>query len=210
MRFRKLKFSLCTAVFSAALLLGVPFQSVFAQASGGDTPANEGVCDDLHGGTPGLYGLCVAFCEAQDCEPDFDAEDPFEECTFGAQRVLDNYNKKKKDGDPDMPCIQQAECSCWTSEMLANVNPKHPGEDLACSDGPSEVGFLAQDPQVQPTWATVELGGESGGQPFCFFRDTCADDNCNNAVVFLPVTPDGRQACEAQARAEAVTRGCGF
>ena len=38
----------------------------------GETLANEGVCDVLQGGSPGLYGLCVAYCEAQDLD---DAQD---------------------------------------------------------------------------------------------------------------------------------------
>ena len=44
----------------------------YAQTPDGETPANEGVCDELIGLTPGLYGLCVAFCEAQDCEATLD------------------------------------------------------------------------------------------------------------------------------------------
>lgn len=43
------------------------YSPAFAQTPDGETPANEGVCDELIGLTPGLYGLCVAFCEAQDC-----------------------------------------------------------------------------------------------------------------------------------------------
>ena len=40
--------------------------------------ANEGVCNELLDATPGLYGLCLAFCEAQDCQPDYSLENPFE------------------------------------------------------------------------------------------------------------------------------------
>ena len=41
-----------------------------AQTPDGQTPAGESVCDALQaeGVTRGLYGLCVAFCEAQDWE----------------------------------------------------------------------------------------------------------------------------------------------
>ena len=62
------------------------------QTPDGDTPANEGVCDELIGATPGLYGLCVAFCEAQDCEPDPSLENAFENCRPGSMKILDRYD----------------------------------------------------------------------------------------------------------------------
>ena len=64
--FRMILFSLLAAAFSIA---GSP---AHAQTPDTETPANEGVCDGLLGATPGLYGLCVGFCEAQDCEADYD------------------------------------------------------------------------------------------------------------------------------------------
>jgi len=55
------------------VLLGALFPATppaMDQTPDGETPANEGVCDALQadGTTKGLYGLCVAFCEAQDAE----------------------------------------------------------------------------------------------------------------------------------------------
>jgi len=44
------------------------------------TPANEGLCDDLMFATPGLYEPCIAFCEARDCEVDMAAADPPSRC----------------------------------------------------------------------------------------------------------------------------------
>lgn len=75
------------------------------------TPANEGVCDVLHGGTPGLYGLCVAYCEAQDLDEIGDKETP-------NNKILQNYRKKMQPGDLDMPCIK-TECPCWTADEFA-------------------------------------------------------------------------------------------
>jgi len=105
-------------IFGAAgmvLLTGLFGISGTAVASGtpdGQTPANEGMCDSLQGSTPGLYGLCVAYCEAQDLDVT-DKEPP-------RTKILENYNKKKQAGDPDMPCIQ-APCPCWTNAELASV-----------------------------------------------------------------------------------------
>ena len=81
-------------------------------------PANEGVCDGLQSATPGLYGLCVAFCEAQDHS---DSSTPISSEELDtlkdrapSGRILKNYNKKKQDWDPDMPCIKVEEpCPCW-------------------------------------------------------------------------------------------------
>lgn len=83
--------------FALLLSLSSVTSSVFAKTPDGVTPAQEEVCDIVKGGTPGLYGLCVAYCEAQD----LDAFPKKKENT----RLLDNYNKKMRDGDPEMPCL---------------------------------------------------------------------------------------------------------
>ena len=75
--------------------------AVYAQGTpDGETPANEGVCDELMGGTPGLYGLCVGFCEAQDCEATFNettGDVTFDaSCKPSSTRLLANYNKRVK------------------------------------------------------------------------------------------------------------------
>ena len=91
----------------------------------GETPANEGVCDTLWapGVTKGLYGICVAFCEAQDCDIGADGVIP-ESCRPSSQRLLDVYNKRKSDTDPEIPCRPSApNCPCWTDDELAsNLN----------------------------------------------------------------------------------------
>jgi hypothetical protein len=93
----------------------------------GLTPAEEDICDDLKYATPGLYGLCIAFCEAQDseCVPDDTALDPYADCRMRDRRILERYDRRKQDGDPDMPCLpnqddQSAEysCPCWGEEQL--------------------------------------------------------------------------------------------
>lgn len=106
-----------TAIFWRSLLglvLMIGFAGhTIASTPDGETPANEGVCDTLKGYTPGLYGLCVAYCEAQDLDLVGDKETP-------NNKILANYRKKMKAGDPDMPCIQ-VPCPCWNAEQLANV-----------------------------------------------------------------------------------------
>jgi hypothetical protein len=87
----------------------------------GETPAEETVCDPLKadGVTKGLYGLCVAFCEAQDWETDC-LEDP-EACGRSGERLLSRYEAKRKTDDPTMPCIvsEPEGCPCWNGSDTA-------------------------------------------------------------------------------------------
>jgi hypothetical protein len=72
----------------------------------GVVPAKENVCDPLkaRGVTKGLYGLCVAYCEAE----------------AHSAAVLDNFNRRRTANDPEMPCAAApVTCPCWTQEMLA-------------------------------------------------------------------------------------------
>ena len=88
----------------------------------GDTPATEEVCDDLKGGTPGLYGLCVAYCEAQDLDDDEFNQKPSNE------KLLNVYNKKKKLDDPAMPC-KPLPCDCLPGDpMFPNCDIPDPDE----------------------------------------------------------------------------------
>ena len=102
----------CTLVFAIFASLSMLSTATLASTPDGETPANEGVCDPLKGGTGGLYGLCVAYCEAQDLDS-FDKEPP-------RTKILENYNKKKQAGDPDMPCMQ-VPCPCWNDAELASI-----------------------------------------------------------------------------------------
>ena len=92
----------------------------------GTPPSQEAICDDLKHGTPGLYGLCIAFCEAHDCIPDHELANPYANCKKSDSRILANYNRKMRDGDPDMPCLPSSKdessgvaCPCWSREQLA-------------------------------------------------------------------------------------------
>jgi hypothetical protein len=126
----------------------------YAQTPDGETPANEGVCDDLMWATPGLYGLCIAFCEAQDCEPDFSLDNPFENCRPSSERLLRNYDRKKGPGDPDMPCIAPPPfCPCWTEQELADT------------ESPDCTVFVLANPETgvqEPAWTLLLQEGLVG------------------------------------------------
>ena len=123
--------------------------AVWAQGTpDGETPANEGVCDDLMWATPGLYGLCVAFCEAQDCEPDFAVADPFENCNPSNEKLLEIYDRKKQPGDRDMPCVQDP-CPCWSADEINSI-PYDPLSNAWCDRG-LYTQLRAEDPRAHLT-----------------------------------------------------------
>lgn len=78
---------------------GLALASVsYAQTADGMTPAEETVCDGQEGA---LWGLCVAYCEAMDCDHEFPYADE-----QACERVLTNYLKKS--GDTMPPCVGEA------------------------------------------------------------------------------------------------------
>lgn len=95
------KISLFVLLFSFIVVFSMPLSAAGANPS--TPPPKDGVCSSLKakGITKGLFGLCVAYCEAG----------------ANSERVLDNYNRKKEASDPAMPCLAVTEptlsCACW-------------------------------------------------------------------------------------------------
>ena len=132
---------LIAALFASA-------QPAYSKTPDGKTPAEETVCDPLHEATPGLYGLCVAFCEAHDA----DLVDPAA-LSRPDRKILENYERKRRDGDPPMPCLIQppeddgptgsdpttGTCPCWTAVQLEEMMPPINNTDVpspgACLNG---------------------------------------------------------------------------
>lgn len=157
----------------------------FSQTPDGLTPAEENVCDPLVDATPGLYGLCVAYCEAHDAELLSLYGDP-NELNVPNQRILANYNKKKTESDPAMPCVLQEggeepleACPCWTAVQLEEMMPPITNYDYnypnACSASSSTVlenfEYQASGPAYQLAvypyegCAVSKFGGYVGGPP---------------------------------------------
>lgn len=127
-----------------------------AQTPDGFTPSREGICDGLADATPGLQGLCVAMCEAQDCDAELDPEtgevvyDP--SCSPSSPQLFSNYNKIATPADPPMPCVKVA-CPCWTEQNLDDVGGKK-------INGMSFDGCLAGD-TFAGLWGSATSGGGS-------------------------------------------------
>lgn len=171
---------LCTAGI-IALAGFLPFgSSSIASTPDGETPANEGVCDPLKadGITKGLYGLCVAYCEAQDLDLLGDKDPP-------NTRILDNYNRKKTDTDPGMPCIQSP-CPCWSEEQLANIS--YSGGTPSCFID-SNAGTAILENNTNAQIARIDTA-----RPLCRFRDPLV----GISVRFTGFSPEEAQSCYDQ------------
>lgn len=175
----------------------------------GETPAVETVCDPLtaEGVSQGLYGLCLAFCEAQDIAsedyPITDEELAILQGTPPSGNILNAYNTLKIASDPDMPCIVvDSICPCWAEEELAAI------------DGMISGGTGFPDCNIQPEVglaiaAEVEVIGELQQQQLSILaaaRNTEGFRRCeyrNNQVSptekrFLEVTPGQAAVCQQQ------------
>lgn len=116
-------------LMTATVSVNVSAKDKSAQGkSSRSTPASENVCAPLKGSKGGLYGLCTAFCKAQDGSATYDPSTntlTFDE-NFkpSSRKLLEKYNERAKAvGGPPMPCVNvvQNECPCWTSEQLSQV-----------------------------------------------------------------------------------------
>lgn len=136
--------------FLTIFLLSISVGTVHAQTPDGVPPANEGVCDVLkaQGVTTKLYGLCVAYCEALDC--DLQQLEPAKivmQCRAPSSKILQRYNALKTPTDPQMPCVQPQGCPCWTTQEIGAIGLTwYPN---------SEVDFFPND--MSPAYISYSL-----------------------------------------------------
>jgi hypothetical protein len=173
-----------------------------AQTPDGETPAVEAVCDQLIGATPGLYGLCVAYCEAHDAHLISPDADPAE-LDVPNREILENYNRRKTDADPQMPCVQQESagdgCPCWTADQLLTVLPPSTNIDLlvphACLDT-ATMALLQNLEGGLNTAPGIQLSaGNDPTEGFCAVRNF--DYPGGPPEVDLPITQEEFQSCRA-------------
>jgi hypothetical protein len=177
---RKFTFPLFVVVCVLAVLGAV---TVFvAQAP----PPEEGICDHLSNYTPGLYGLCVAFNEAQDCVPDYNLVDPFEGCTPAAEKILEVYNRKKLSGDPDMPGVVPGACRCFDQEMVSAIHTPYFQCNIDALTEDFDVTNISS--QLLDQFAQVRVGATGTGD--CSWLDVP-----NNQSNYFPVGAIEAQEC---------------
>lgn len=186
----------------------------------GQTPAEEGVCDVVKGGTPGLYGLCVAFCEAHDCEPVRLADDSLDlsMCKKNDWRLVEKYEEKMREGDPPMPCLpepnkepQEVTCPCWGEKELAAF----PSMDPSCEfEWDYDLGGGCVQ-EINEVWDFYEYSDEEWVEfvmqassdddcflgTYCYFSYDCNYDSCAEVDVsnlFLNISDAEFEVCKQQ------------
>jgi len=166
-----------------------------AQTPDGLTPAVEGpsMCDPLASATPGLQGLCVAMCEAQDCEATMDDQGNVSfspSCKSSARQILANYDKLATPVDPPMPCVKVA-CPCWASDEIENIADQNDvcvgGREWAMlygSDkhGGTEYTYTAEDAHQGAACSSVELNPNNSSASKAPIS-SAAYATCRKAVV---------------------------
>ncbi|MCR4347285.1 MAG: hypothetical protein NUV55_08820 [Sulfuricaulis sp.] len=167
---------------------------VLAETPDGITPANEGVCDGLKtNATPGLYGLCVAYCEAQDLDIVGDKETP-------NNKILANYRKKMQAGDPDMPCFK-VPCPCWSDAELAAITNRAtavPPDSISCAST-TTTAQIRNTTNLQ--FATADTGRQP---PLCRFTDTMVSPRISRR---FEITAVEAQSCYDQVKAACTSIG---
>lgn len=149
------------AVLTISLLtLATPFNSAMAKKPHAKQAPAQSVCDGLIGHTPGLYGLCVAYCDAESCDAEA-AESG--QCKRKApnESILRNYDRKMQAGDPPMPCVAPptSPCPCLTEEEAGF------GHWVSCSieDGQTRVsGIQGELLSIDTGASTCELSNMYG------------------------------------------------
>ena len=191
------------AGFCSMLALGFLISApVNAQTPDGLTPAEETVCDPLRadGVTKGLYGLCVAFCESQDyaeiSDPITEEEIKALEDAMPSGRILQNYNKKKTDLDPTMPCINEVTpeepCSCFTTAQIAAIDGviDNVSTSLSCSTLNTDKSRSVGEGGSTSGHVTLAIANANYfGANSCYYRDPAG------SVGYKNVTEPEAQAC---------------
>lgn len=178
-------------ILLSLILLLITVGVASAQTPDGIPPANEDVCDPLFGATPGLFGLCNAYCEAQDC--DFEAAHSAQ-CRAPNPRILINYQRKQQPGDPDMPCIQTVTaCPCWTPDEIGAIdNGTDPTSTCTTS------GTLVSIAQVFPTSAVATVFGDINDAGATLTCSYFSFDGIDVISRSFEVTPEEAAACSQQ------------
>jgi hypothetical protein len=170
----------------------------------------ESVCASLREATPGLYGLCLAFHHGMACQPEMGASDPFANCVPGSERVLEQYRKKMRNGDPDMPGIQ-APCPCWTKVELLQLSRPTDGDVSRC-----EIDKMSGALANQDIWTLIHRSGfnmqftsvqtveevSGGGASGCALRD-----DANGILRNYNITRKEFLSCEPDVVWSAADRG---
>lgn len=151
----------------------------------GIPPSGEDVCD---GDTGAAYGLCVAFCEAMDCDSGNANASP-----TACDKVADNYERRTGSLPPCLcPCI--SEIPGWAAALNGEL-----GEIVACTEnvipGFDDFVALITDTGLAPGSEAAEFLGFG----FCGFAF--------GSGPFTTTTLEEAAQCNALVRRKAADAG---
>ena len=155
---------------------------------------NEGVCDDLKSFGNGLHGLCVAFCEAQDCTATFDQDTGIlsfpKNCRSSSQRTLDKFEARSGPDGPQMPClnVEPGGCPCWTEaeiDLVAN------GVTQGC-ENPTYYTIMVGLDEADPGQEVAGTKTEDGLLQ-CFYQERSPTPGI---IRFFDITMEQHDICD--------------
>ncbi|MBT8142905.1 MAG: hypothetical protein HKN88_10425 [Gammaproteobacteria bacterium] len=188
---------------------------IYAESSPDEvSSANDGVCDVLKvdGVTKGLYGLCIAFCEAQEhtsiLVPITEQDYADLKAAKPSGKILANYNRKKAESDPNMPCIKIDEpCICWSQEQINTIDGVMFNGSLAtgaepCDDGSSEDNaYITESIESTTIWSIAQIYLNES-TTYCRFHE--AGNRSQDITVsyqsILKTTPAQHATCRTSIR----------
>ena len=210
--------STCASIL--AITLFILSSPTMAGTPDGLTPNNEVVCDGLKGSTSGLYGLCLAYCEATDSLEDLSTETKIAALDEYSSRLLANYNKKRQIGDPQMPCAtyyDETACPAWTRDQInsvgTHVTSASEGTNQTREDDSEynsgtvkylydqEFVYSSSNRLVQNYVLVQSYNGNKYGQFFDYEYDYTTGTQVRYDNNFVTLTDDEYAACDAEIRA---------
>ncbi len=206
--------AMIAAVFAGVALLASTGAAERPKASA----SNAGICEILAYATPGLQALCVNYCERRDC-PNANGR--------ACDKLLANYDRQRRDGDPLMPCLDaeperpylgrdpeapcpggdsQLPCSPTCRCFTARDVQAHPAELTKCIQYKSEdflFSAIFSDDQVSGAGATSKFSTDTHD---CLYADFTIDPAVlRSGGIMLDF--EEAAACRAIVEAEIAARG---
>lgn len=160
------------------------FSPADAKPDKGQRAENVAACNTLKGGTPGLHGLCVAFCAKRDLS-NVDLND-IDSVKRAAPKmsVLRSYNSRRQEGDPVMPCFKNQDDGGGDSGGGDSGSGDTGGGDTGGGDtGGGDTGGGTEPPAAAcPCWTGEQLASIDGvlpdtGLPVVLDCTSLVDDN---------------------------------
>lgn len=185
----------------------------------GLTPDSEVICDGLKGATKGLYGLCLAYCEATDSPEDLSSEEKIAALPKYSAKLLENYNKKRQIGDPQMPCAtyyDETACPAWTRDQINSIgthvtsasegNFQYRYDDTEYDSGSfkylRDIEYVNGNNRLLQNYVYISsYGGYTVGDFFDYEYDRITDTQVRYVYNSIRLTDEEYAACDAEIRA---------